>query len=72
MTEGKDIHAVKLGRKGGQNSRMFLDPAEATALGRKAVKARWDAYYEAHPEKLKEKQEKDARKRLKKQRKRRT
>ena len=35
---------------------------EATALGHRAAKERWDAYYAAHPEKLKAKLEREARK----------
>ena len=54
--------AVRLGRKGGRNSRKYLDPADATALARKAVNARWEAYYAAHPEKLKAKLEREAKK----------
>lgn len=57
-----DLAAAKLGRKGGKNSRKYLEPGEATALAQKAAKTRWDAYYEAHPEKLKAKLEREARK----------
>ena len=52
---GKDPAAIALGRKGGANSRKYLSEEEKAALGRKAVKARWEAYYKAHPEKLKAK-----------------
>jgi hypothetical protein len=37
----KDPAAVRLGRKGGQNSRKNLSEAERTALARKAAAARW-------------------------------
>jgi hypothetical protein len=57
-----DNAAVRLGRKGGRNSRKYLDPADATALARKAVHARWKAYYVAHPAKLKAKLEREAKK----------
>ena len=36
--------------------------SEAIALAQKAAKERWDAYYKAHPEKLKAKLEREARK----------
>ena len=52
--------AANLGRKGGRNSRINLDPGEAKALAQTAAKARWDAYYKAHPEKLKAKLERTA------------
>ena len=35
---------------------------EASALAEGAAKARWEAYYAAHPEKLKAKLEREARK----------
>ena len=57
-----DKAAARLGKKGGQNSRKYLDPEDATALAQKAVNARWDAYYAAHPEKLQAKLEREARK----------
>ena len=57
-----DRAAAKLGRKGGKNSRKNLDPGEATTLAQKAAKTRWDSYYAAHPEKLKAKLEREARK----------
>jgi hypothetical protein len=52
-----DKAAARLGKKGGQNSRKYLDPEDATALAQKAVNARWAAYYAAHPEKLQAKLE---------------
>jgi hypothetical protein len=33
----------KIGRKGGANSRRYMTPAEASALARRAVNARWAA-----------------------------
>jgi hypothetical protein len=57
-----DLAAAKLGRKGGKNSRKYLEPGEATALAQNAAKTRWDAYYAAHPEKLQAKLEREARK----------
>jgi hypothetical protein len=57
-----DRAAAKLGRKGGKNSRKYLKPGEATALAQKAAKERWDAYYVVHPEKLRAKLEREARK----------
>jgi hypothetical protein len=57
-----DRAAARLGKKGGQNSRKYLNPKEAAVLAQKAVNARWDAYYAAHPEKLKAKLEREARK----------
>ncbi len=56
------IDVAEIGRKGGRNSRKYLDPEEATALAQKAVNARWEAYYAAHPEKLKARLEREARK----------
>jgi hypothetical protein len=57
-----DEAAARLGRKGGKNSRKYLEAGEATSLAQNAAKARWDSYYAAHPEKLKAKLERDARK----------
>jgi hypothetical protein len=48
--------------KGGKNSRANMSPEEAAELGRNAAAARWDAYYAAHPEKLKARQEREAKK----------
>jgi len=58
------VDTVKIGRKGGKNSRKNL-PDGGTALGQAAAKARWDAYYAAHPEKLREKEEREAKRRAK-------
>ena len=53
-----NIHAAALGRKGGKNSRKNL-PDGGTALGQAAAKARWEAYYAAHPDKLKARKERE-------------
>ena len=53
-----NIHAAALGRKGGKNSRKNL-PDGGTALGQAAAKARWEAYYAAHPDKLKARRERE-------------
>jgi hypothetical protein len=51
---------TELGRAGGHARAANLSEAELSAAGSKAIKARWDAYYAAHPEKLKAKLEKAA------------
>jgi hypothetical protein len=48
--------------KGGQNSRAYMSPEQAAALGRNAAAARWATYYADHPDKLQAKLERDARK----------
>jgi hypothetical protein len=48
------VDTSKIGRKGGRNSRKNL-PDGGTSLGQAAAKARWDAYYKLHPDKLKAK-----------------
>ena len=40
---------------GGRARAAALSEEELSDAGRKAVKARWDAYYKLHPEKLKAK-----------------
>jgi hypothetical protein len=40
---------------GGKARAAALSEEELSAAGSKAVKARWDAYYKLHPEKLKAK-----------------
>jgi hypothetical protein len=59
---GTLVDVAEIGRKGGLNSRINLDPEHAAELGRKAVNARWEAYYAAHPAKLRAKLEREARK----------
>ncbi len=46
-----DQAAARLGRKGGKNSRKYLEPEEAAKLARKAAGVRWEKYYKDHPEK---------------------
>jgi hypothetical protein len=60
-----NIHAAALGKKGGKNSRKNL-PDGGTSLGQAAAKARWDAYYKLHPDKLKVKLEREKMARKKK------
>lgn len=48
--------------KGGQNSRANMSAKEAAELGRNAASVRWEAYYAAHPDKLKAKLEREAKK----------
>jgi hypothetical protein len=56
------VDVTELGRKGGHARAAALSDAELSAAGSKAIKARWDAYYKAHPEKLKAKLERAAQK----------
>ena len=56
------VDTRKIGAKGGKNSRKYMDADEASALGKNAVNARWKQYYREHPEKLKARQEREARK----------
>jgi hypothetical protein len=44
MQERKDPAAVKLGRKGGRNSRRNLSDAEKKELAMRAANARWAKY----------------------------
>ena len=62
MAKKKLIDPVVIGAKGGKNSRKYLTDEEAAALGQSAAKARWEQYYRDHPEKLKARQEREARK----------
>jgi hypothetical protein len=62
MARKKLIDPAEIGAKGGRKSRSYMSQDEATALGHRAAKERWDAYYAAHPEKLKAKLEREARK----------
>ena len=41
MAKRKNPAAVALGRRGGKNSRKYLEPEERTALAQKAAAARW-------------------------------
>jgi hypothetical protein len=64
---GKKIRLVidveELGRKGGLATAANRTPAERKAAAVTAIRARWDAYFKAHPEKLKAKLEREAKKR---------
>jgi len=62
MPSRKLIDPAEIGAKGGKNSRRYMTTDEASALAEGAAKARWDAYYRAYPEKLKARQEREARK----------
>jgi hypothetical protein len=54
------VDVTELGRKGGHARAANLSEAELSAAGSKAVNARWEAYYKAHPDKLKAKLEREA------------
>jgi hypothetical protein len=56
------IDTRKIGAKGGRNSRKYMDADQAMALAQKAANARWEQYYRDHPEKLKARREREARK----------
>jgi hypothetical protein len=47
------VDVTELGRKGGRARAAALSPDQRKEAARKAIKARWDAYYKAHPEKKK-------------------
>jgi hypothetical protein len=49
------IDVTELGRAGGHATAAARTAAERKAAAQKAIKARWDAYYKLHPEKLKAK-----------------
>jgi hypothetical protein len=55
------IDVTKAGRLGGLARAENLTETELSEGGRKAVQARWDAYYKAHPEKLKAKKDREKR-----------
>ena len=54
---GKKVTVVfdvtELGRKGGRARAAALGPKKLRAAGRKAANARWEKYYQEHPEKVK-------------------
>jgi hypothetical protein len=58
MARKKNAAAVELGKKGGRAWAASLSDDEMSQHAQKAIKARWDAYYKEHPEKLKAKLEK--------------
>jgi hypothetical protein len=55
------VDVTEMGRAGGRARAENLSEAELSAAGSKAIKARWDAYYAANPEKLKAKLEREKR-----------
>lgn len=54
------VDVTELGRKGGQARAAAMSAEEMSEAGRTAVNARWDEYYRQHPEKLAERQNRDA------------
>jgi hypothetical protein len=58
----KNPAAQALGRRGGKARAASLSPEELSEQARKAIDARWEQYYRAHPDKLKARQEREARK----------
>jgi hypothetical protein len=56
------VDVAEIGSLGGLARAANLSPEQRKAAARKAINARWDAYYEAHPEKLKARLEREARK----------
>lgn len=56
------IDTRKIGAKGGKARAANLSAKELKAAARAAVNARWEQYYKDHPEKLKARQEREARK----------
>jgi hypothetical protein len=59
-------YLAEIGRKGGQakvqKGISALDPTERKKLATEAIKARWEAYYAEHPEKLKARKDREAKK----------
>jgi hypothetical protein len=45
------VDVTELGRLGGAATAANRTPEERQKAAKKAIKARWDAYYAAHPEK---------------------
>jgi hypothetical protein len=56
------IDTAKIGKKGGEARAANLSDAELQKSASQAARARWDAYYKLHPEKLKAKKEREAQK----------
>lgn len=54
------VDVVALGRAGGKARVENMSSEELSAASSNAAKERWAAYYEAHPEKLKERREREA------------
>lgn len=47
------VDVTEMGKLGGKARALALGPKGLSDAGRKAVQARWDAYYAANPDKLK-------------------
>lgn len=56
------IDVTELGRKGGRARAENLNKSELSKIGQKGANKRWEQYYREHPEKLKARQEREARK----------
>jgi hypothetical protein len=56
------VDTKKIGAKGGKARAANLSAKELSESARNAVKARWEQYYRDHPEKLKARKEREARK----------
>jgi hypothetical protein len=56
----KLIDPVEIGAMGGKARAVKLSDRELSEGSSFAANARWDAYYEAHPEKLKARKEREA------------
>jgi hypothetical protein len=56
------VDTRKIGAKGGRARAANLSAKELQASARAAVLARWEQYYRDHPEKLKARNEREARK----------
>jgi hypothetical protein len=56
------IDTAKIGKKGGKARAAAMTQAERKASAVAAIRARWDAYYREHPEKLTAKKIREAKK----------
>jgi len=56
------VDVAEIGSLGGSARAANMSPDQRKVAAEKAIKARWKAYYAAHPEKLKAKLEREARK----------
>ncbi len=57
------VDVTEMGRAGGKATAANRTPGQRIAAAQKAIRARWEAYYKVHPEKLKAKLEREARER---------
>ena len=57
------VDTAKIGKKGGEARAANLSDAERRKSASHASKARWETYYNLHPDKLKAKRERDLKKR---------